>query len=56
MVEIFQREQRLRIISIFVDPTLSTLLSFFLLLLFLLGFDVLLAQRWSQSYIGSLLC
>jgi hypothetical protein len=43
VVGIFRRAQRLRIISVFVDPTLSTLLSFLLLLLFLLGFVVLFA-------------
>jgi hypothetical protein len=40
VVGILQRAQRLRIISVFIDPTLSTLLSF-LLILFLLGFAVL---------------
>jgi hypothetical protein len=42
VVGILRRAQRLRIISVFVDLTLSTLLSF-LLLLFLLGFAVLFA-------------
>jgi hypothetical protein len=40
---ILRRAQRLRIITVFVDPALSTLFSFFLPLLFLLGFDVLFA-------------
>jgi hypothetical protein len=43
VVGILRRAQRLRIISVFVDPTLSTLFSFLLLLLFLLGFAVLFA-------------
>jgi hypothetical protein len=43
MVGILRSAQRLRIINVFVDPTLSTLLFVFLLLLFLLGFVVLFA-------------
>jgi hypothetical protein len=40
VVGIFRRAQRLRIISVFVDPTLSSFLSFFFFFCFLLSFDV----------------
>jgi hypothetical protein len=43
VVGIFRRAQRLRIISVFVDPALSSFLSFFFFFCFLLGFDVLFA-------------